>query len=74
MHIQKLKKILISFGILDSITTCKCTATNSVMKVVKGAMVSMKSKKVECLRRIIGNTIIGGALSNGRKQFRWNWM
>ena len=74
MPVRKLKKFLISLGILDSITNCKCTATNSVMKVVKGAMVSMKSKKVEYLDRMIGNTIIGGALSNGRKQFRWNWM
>ncbi|KAK2968665.1 hypothetical protein RJ640_004024 [Escallonia rubra] len=60
-YIPDLKKNLISLGTHDSID-CSISIKGGVMKVNKGAMVIMKGQKTGNLYKLMGNTIIGGAL------------
>ncbi|KAK2974751.1 hypothetical protein RJ640_010011 [Escallonia rubra] len=60
-YIPDLKKNLISLGTLDSID-CSISIKGGVMKVSKGAMVIMKGQKTGNLHKLMGKTVIGGAL------------
>ncbi|GAV83405.1 gag_pre-integrs domain-containing protein [Cephalotus follicularis] len=59
-HVLGLKKNLISLGVLDS-HGCKFTGENGIIKVLKGALVIMKGKKIDGLYQLQGNTVLGTA-------------
>ena len=59
-YVPELRKNLISLGCLDAIG-CKITLNGGELKVAKGAMIIMKGQKFNCLYRLQGSTIIGGA-------------
>ncbi|GAV89439.1 LOW QUALITY PROTEIN: hypothetical protein CFOL_v3_32853, partial [Cephalotus follicularis] len=52
-----MKKNLISLGVLDS-HGCKFTGKNGIIKVLRGALVIMKGKKINVLYQL-GNTVLG---------------
>ncbi|GAV61576.1 hypothetical protein CFOL_v3_05103, partial [Cephalotus follicularis] len=55
-HVPGLKKNLISLGVLDS-HGCKFTGENGIIKVLRGASVIMKGKKIDGLYQLQGNTV-----------------
>ncbi|GAV81274.1 gag_pre-integrs domain-containing protein [Cephalotus follicularis] len=57
-HVLGLKKNLISLGVLDS-HGCKFTGENEIIKVLRGALVIMKGKKIDGLYQLQGNTVLG---------------
>ena len=60
INVPKLKKNLISLGVLDS-DGYKFTGQDGVLKVSKGALVVMKAEKVRNLYRLKGNTQVSEA-------------
>ncbi|GAV72345.1 hypothetical protein CFOL_v3_15833, partial [Cephalotus follicularis] len=50
-HVPRMKKNLISLGVLDS-HGCKFTRENGIIKVLRGALVIMKGKKIERLYQL----------------------
>ncbi|GAV82842.1 gag_pre-integrs domain-containing protein [Cephalotus follicularis] len=59
-HVQGLKKNLIPLGVLDS-HGCKFSGENGIIKVLRGAPVIMKGKKIDGLYELQGNTVLGTA-------------
>ncbi|GAV85826.1 gag_pre-integrs domain-containing protein/UBN2_2 domain-containing protein, partial [Cephalotus follicularis] len=59
-HFPGLKKNLISLGVLDS-HCCKFADENGIRKVLRGALVIMKGKKIDRLYQLQGNTVLGTA-------------
>ncbi|GAV69956.1 gag_pre-integrs domain-containing protein [Cephalotus follicularis] len=59
-HVPGLKKNLISLGVLDS-HGCKFTGENGIIKVLRGALVIMKGKKIDGLYQLQGNAVLGTA-------------
>ncbi|GAV70482.1 hypothetical protein CFOL_v3_13980, partial [Cephalotus follicularis] len=50
-HVSRLKKNLISMGVLDS-HGCKFTGENGIINVLRGALVIMKGKKIDGLYQL----------------------
>ncbi|KAK2970126.1 hypothetical protein RJ640_001603 [Escallonia rubra] len=59
-HVRKLRKILISLGMLDS-NGCSYWAAGGVMRIMKGALVVMKWLKQNSLYLLQGSTVTGAA-------------
>eukprot|EP00253_Pinus_taeda_P036148 PITA_36148 len=59
-HVPKLKKILISLGVLD-LDGYKFTGENGVLKVSKGTLAVMKVEKVKNIYRLKGGTQVSEA-------------
>ena len=59
-HVPKLRKGLISLGMLDTLE-CDVSAKNDTMNIVRGASGVMKDKKVRNLYMLIGEPVVGGA-------------
>ena len=59
-HVPRLRRSLISLGALDTLG-CEYSAKSGSMEVRKGAL---NGEKVKNLYRLIGKTVVGGAISS----------